>query len=275
MNDVSLMLPLNRFEGIIKIGGEIMIDDDFVGDVYDIKKDFGAGTLEIISRHKIYELTVAEKFDYVKTQKNPIVAIKEIIELFVDVEFIDEQNFSQLANIFSNALIDFNITGDTQESPMSTISTINQMLGLGMYIKNNKIKLFYIPTGDLAGGIELPSSLITRDAKTSYNYDYYKTKIQLNYVDRAAAEQTLETGAGNKTLSIDITEKMKFAAAVAQIIIDRLALLYGKIYESIDIEIRDTTLIDIGIIIYYNSVSYIIKNISKSNGKIQITGIGG
>lgn len=277
LNDVSLILPLSRFKNLIEIGKEITIDDVFVGDIYDIKKNYESDSLEIIARHKIYELTIAEEYTYTATQKNPVVAMKEIIEQFVDAKYIDDDNFSQIANIFSSVKIDFDVSGDNVESPMTTISLLNQILGLGIYIENNKIKLFYISTDDLSGGVDLSvnDALVEKAPQTYYNYDYLKDAVILNYFDLASAEQSATKGDGKKILSIDIGVKMRITSIVADFLVERIFLLYGKLYETLEMTLKKTSLVSVGKVIKHDSKFYVVKNLTDSTSETSIIGIGG
>ena len=218
-------------------------------------------------------MTIAEAIDYSAVGKNLVQAVEDIMLVFIDSRFIDAESFSKMKNIFSDFVGDFVITEEDGVAPMTLISMINQTLGIGMFVEDNLIKLFYIPE-TISGGIEVKKNMIKEDAVFYYNFDYYRDKVIVLYTD-GVADYSTAAGTGNKILEIDTTQII-ISQSVAEKIAARNLPLYNKIYESLEIVLDDDKDIEkIGKVLSYKNGNYIMKNIVRGNNSLTITGIGG
>jgi hypothetical protein len=275
LNDVSIDVPIT-YENIIKIGHEITIDTLFKGLIYDIQKDYSTGILTIISRHNVYSLTVADCYAYTSTGRNMALIMLDIIQLFVDEKYIDTETFYKVAGIYSDIKASLTITESDAVSPMDTIATINQMLGTGLYIEGNKIKLAFVNPETITGGLNITENIIITDGKTSYNYDYQKTKVVLTYYTTTDGDEvTASYGDGKSTLSLSLSNTFIITESVAEKIITNAYRLYSVLYESLELIIIDVNYIKVKDIITYKKKAYIVQNIGISDEGMTLNCIGG
>lgn len=274
LNDISVSLPLKKFKDIVKKGGTVTVDDVFVGYVYDIKKNFETQTLDLTARQRVYDMTLAQSFTYSATSKNPVVAIREIIEQFIDASYIDDISFNSAAALLSDVSFKFAITETDNVAPLNIIATINELCGLALYIDKNKLKIYYVKDVLETGGIEITSELKIKDGVTTSLTDYRRDRIVLNYTDLTATERTTTAGTGALSKALDISPTITMTTDVAQIVVDRLLEILNRDYEQLEIVVIKSELFSVGKIVIFDDIFYIIKNIAESSGEFTLTGIG-